>query len=139
MARTSDAARGVKFKITAGDIRRAKSKDPERCAAALALKRQFGAGKVEVHAARTYVEVGGRRRRFATPAALKMETVVLDRGGAFEPGEYVLRPIPQSQKAPATRKRAAAFRQGTKKPKARDPRRATPNVRRRAPHGRPRA
>lgn len=97
MTKTADSQRGVSFRITKGDIRNARRKDPERCAAAIALKRQLGADKVEVHLSRTYVEVAGKRQRFATPIRLKHEIVAIDRGGTFAAGAYVLKPIPPSQ------------------------------------------
>lgn len=128
-SRTTDAVRGVKFNITSRDVRRAKAKDPENCAAALALKRRFGADRVEVHASRIYVEVGRRRLRFATPQALKVETVVLDRGGKFEPGEYKLGLVPRSQKTEAMRRRNQARRRSTGRPRRR---RAVPGVRKTA-------
>jgi hypothetical protein len=129
--KTADGTKKISFHITAADIRRGRRKDPERCAAALALKRQLHADKVEVHISRTYVEVGGRRQRFGTPQALKEEIIAIDRGGAFEPGSYALKPIPKSQTTSALADRARE-RKKLKRPAGRK-RRLTPNVRRRGP------
>lgn len=137
MTKTMDANRKVKFRITRRDIDRAKRKDPFGCAAALALRRRLGADVVEVHATRTYVEIGGRRTRFKTPENLNRETIVLDRQGKFEAGDYVLQPIPPSQTIGALAARnKMKKRGGQKRSKTRAAPRPTPNVRATARGGR---
>lgn len=134
---TIDAKRALAFRITPRDAKNGKPRDAFDCAAAKALKRKLGAKKVEVRRTRTFVEMpDGRKTRFETPTALKMEIVALDRGGTFTPGEYRLKPIPPSQKPAAVRKRKAQAKAAPKKRGAKQQatvkRVLTPNIRGRA-------
>lgn len=90
-----DATKSIKLAITAADIKAARSKAPDLCAAALACKRQFRATEARVYLSRTYVRTNGKWVRYFTPHSLKQEIIALDRGGTFEPGEFKLyRPHP---------------------------------------------
>ena len=85
-----DATEPLEITITAADTRNAQPKDPFGCAAAIAIQRNYDCLSAEVHASVTYVEERHRYIRYSTPQALARETVVLDRGGAFAPGDYVI-------------------------------------------------
>lgn len=89
-----DATQKVKIKITKTDCTKGATKDPGACAAARACLRQVpDCHKARVHIGRTYLQVGEKWLRFQTPLALRSEIISFDRGGAFEPGDYELRPL----------------------------------------------
>lgn len=79
--------------ITKSDVRMGSLKNAKSCAAAVALCRHTGCDAARVHLARTYIKKDGSWRRYATPPALRNEIIAFDRGGKFEPGEYVLGPV----------------------------------------------
>lgn len=94
-----DAKRRITINIGANDIRRGSNKDPGTCAAALACLREIpGCEAARVHVGRTYVLVGNKWLRLRTSEALRGEIISFDRGGGFQTGEYVLLPMPASQK-----------------------------------------
>lgn len=88
-----DADGKLKVAITKTDVRVGSLKNARACAAAVALCRQTGCDAARVHLARTYVKKSGTWTRYFTPPALRAEIIAFDRGGAFEPGEYELKPI----------------------------------------------
>lgn len=92
-----DAKAPVVLTITPGDIRKADPKDPGACAAARACWRQFRV-EARVHMGRVYVRTAKDHwTRYLTPPSLRTEIVAFDRGGTFQPGNYVL-PAPQPSK-----------------------------------------
>ncbi len=93
-----DAKKPMHITITREDVRAGAKKDASDCAAAQALMRQEHCQAARVHASRTYIKKGGKWTRYATPPALRSEVVAFDRGGKFEPGEYQLVPVSESQK-----------------------------------------
>lgn len=88
--KVADAGRDQVIHITGRDVKRGDNKDPSSCAAALACKRELHCTEAQVHIGRTYVKRGRQWLRYVTPSSLKYEIVAFDRGGQFEPGEYVL-------------------------------------------------
>ena len=88
--RVVDAKRDQTIRITNRDVKKGGVKDPATCAAALACRRDLQSAEAQVHIGRTYVKQGRKWVRYVTPASLKYEIVAFDRGGKFEPGEYVL-------------------------------------------------
>jgi hypothetical protein len=93
-----DAKTSVVLRITDGDVKKGRVKNPLECAAALACRRQLGASEAQVHVTRTYVRFNGGWTRYITPAALRSEIVAFDRGGRFEPGDYILKKMAPSKK-----------------------------------------
>lgn len=91
-----DARRNATFQILPRDIASARSKKPDKCAAALACCRELKADEVRVYVSRIYVRKGKQWTRYTTPDSLSREIVALDRGGRFEPGEYLLSRPPKS-------------------------------------------
>lgn len=87
-----EAKKAIILKVTQDDVSRANTKNPASCAAARCLLRKPGVVDARVHIGRTYVKLGKKWLRFRTAPALRAEIVAFDRGGTFEPGEYVLRP-----------------------------------------------
>ncbi len=79
--------------ITKGDIARGKVKDPDGCAAAIALEREPGVQQAKVHLSRVYLKEGDKWVRYLTPKSLRDEIVAFDRGGKFEPGAHMLLPV----------------------------------------------
>jgi hypothetical protein len=90
-----DSGEPLTAHISRADIRGAKIQSPDQCAAARCLMRQGKAeGVQEVHVFRsvTLVVKQDRVERYTTPEALRNETVMYDRSGMFEEGDYHLRP-----------------------------------------------
>lgn len=94
-----DATRPQTIIITKDDVKKGATKDPGGCAAALACCRDLRASEARIHLTKTYVKIRNRWHRFRTPQSLQKEIVAFDRGGSFEPGEYVLQPILKSEMA----------------------------------------
>jgi hypothetical protein len=88
-----NAKKPVLLHILPKDIAASKSKKPDNCAAAVACKRQLGATEARVHVGRTFLRFNGHWDRYYTSKALRAEIVAFDRGGKFEPGEYMLSPV----------------------------------------------
>lgn len=93
-----DADEKIAVTITKNDVRTGTLKEAKSCAAANALCRQTGAKEARVHFSRAYLKVGKVWKRYQVPNALRAEIIAFDRGGKFEPGEYVLHPITQAQR-----------------------------------------
>lgn len=85
-----DAKDSITLVVTAKDIENAKKKNQAECAAAVACRRQLKASEARVHLGRTYIRFNGKYRRYITSSALRDEIVAFDRGGRFQPGEYML-------------------------------------------------
>jgi hypothetical protein len=109
-----DADEPVTVHITADDCDRGSKKDPEKCAAALALQRVTGCDESRVHLGCTYLRFGQKWLRYATPPSLKAEIISFDRGGGFYPGDFRLHPMPAALRLkpahdkPASKKRAGS-------------------------------
>lgn len=94
-----DANKPVKLQITPADIRKGDNKDPAACAAAQCIMREHkDVEAVRVHIARTYIKRNNKWERYLTGRALRGEIIAFDRGGAFEPGEYYIAPVPPSHR-----------------------------------------
>lgn len=88
-----DAKRPAKIIVTKRDTEVGDNKNPSGCAAALAAKRDIPEClSSRVHIGRVYIEHKDKWVRYMTPRSLRTEIVAFDRGGSFEPGEYVLKP-----------------------------------------------
>jgi hypothetical protein len=111
-----DAKRDCVLHITDHDIQVARAKDPKHCAAAVACKRQFHAAEARVNLGVTMIRRNGTWTRFRTPPSLVREITALDRGGAFAPGEYVMKAPPPSQRLGAKRRygRGPGLKKGKK-------------------------
>lgn len=96
-----DATKKAAIKITERDVNEGKNKDPAACAAARAAKRDVSnCISARVHIGRVYIEQKDKWVRYETPKSLRTEIIAFDRGGSFEPGEYVLEiPQPSTQRA----------------------------------------
>ena len=126
-----DAQHEVILHITKADVKGAKPKDPGSCAAARAVRRQLGACNVQVMRSTTYINHGTDIKpkwlRYATPQALTREIVAIDRGGRFEPGDFILKPFNPGRKLGAKTWHARGDKTG-QKAKVR-PRHFTLNIR----------
>lgn len=95
----SNSYRGMRFTVSKSDIENGQPNDPCSCAAARALKRQADAKQVFVYRDVTYiVKKDGTALRYHTTPALRLETIIFDRKGAFFPGQYDLEPAPMTTK-----------------------------------------
>lgn len=101
-----NAALPIRISVTEEDVREGLRKSPDACAVALAaVKRVKGVTAAKAHLGCIYLLVNGRWRRWKTPAALRTEIIVFDRGGRFHPQDFYLNPPPAGQLiARATRK-----------------------------------
>lgn len=91
-----NSGRRIRIDITEADIMKGKPLDPTACAAAQCIRRSLGASDVKVHRGVTYIKQrsDGPWTRYKTSEALRIETIVFDRGGQFIMGEYDLQPVP---------------------------------------------
>lgn len=94
-----DLKKPMLLTITREDCRQGNTRAPSGCAAALAAQRLSGISEARVHIGRVFLKVGKSHwLRGKTPGALRTEIVSFDRGGNFEPGEYVIRPLAASER-----------------------------------------
>jgi hypothetical protein len=122
-----DGKKAIKLTITPNDIAKADRKESADCAVARACRRELHAKEVRVHLTRVFVRMNeGNWQRFATPPAMRSEIIAFDRGGSFEPGEFVLSP-------PVGRDKATGKRQGGK-PKFKHARQNPNRKKRKTPH-----
>lgn len=89
-----DAKKDVTVNISTRDCRRGSAKDPSKCAAALACRRELSATDTRIHVGRCYLKIAGKWLRYRPAQALRSEIIAFDRGGEFKPGQYLLRTIP---------------------------------------------
>ncbi len=86
-----NATKKLKIHITPRDASEGASKNPSSCAAARAVKRDApDCVSARVHIGRVYVETPTKWIRYKTPDSLRSEIIAFDRGGAFDPGDYLL-------------------------------------------------
>ena len=89
-----DARKPVTINSTPRDVATGDNKNPSACAAARAARHSIPECiSARVHIGRVYIEQKDKWVRFNTPDSLRAEIIAFDRGGSFQPGEYVLRPI----------------------------------------------
>lgn len=104
-----DAKRPLVLHVTAADIAKAaaSTQEPERCAVARACQRELHVIEARVHLSRTYLRTNKSNWvRYATPQAMREEIIAFDRGGAFQPQEFTLKPLqPAKQLGADKRKR----------------------------------
>jgi hypothetical protein len=116
-----DADQPLTLQIGRADVRGAKIKSPDHCAAARALCRQDDVIEAHVFREVTLIVRKDRCERYITPQLLRNETVMYDKTGRFDEGEYYLNP-PMGQRKLGADKRAHTRGGGA------DKRRATPVV-----------
>ena len=93
-----DAKHRLLVNVTVKDIARAKKKKPDRCAVAIACRRQEKVD-AKVFITRAYLHNGnGEWSRYMLPRSLQAELIAFDKGGSFEPGEYELRPPSKTER-----------------------------------------
>jgi hypothetical protein len=85
-----DATEPITFTVTKRDANKGGIKDPESCAMALACKREQHSKDVRIHINYSYVLQKDHWLRYRTPACVGREIIAFDRGGTFDPGEYML-------------------------------------------------
>lgn len=102
-----NAQRPLRIDVSDDDIKKGTPLDPEQCAIAQCILRQFKAHAVRVHRGFTYVQrkAGGPWTKYLTSSSARLEQIVYDRGGRFVPGFYDLKEIPVSLLTRETRKK----------------------------------
>lgn len=104
-----DAKRPLKVEVKASDVAKADLKKPNSCAVAQACYRATHAHEVRVHLGRVYVRTNNTNwQRFVTPKDMRTEIIAFDRGGEFEPGEFLLNVPPPSKKVTGKRQGGAS-------------------------------
>lgn len=91
-----DATKALAIKVTKLDVVKGRNKSPATCAAARACLRADLCTAARVHLGRTYLKINNKWVRYQTPQAMRAEIIAFDRGAEFQPGEYILRPVPPS-------------------------------------------
>src|SRR5437868_5139624 len=100
-----NAALPVRITVTEEDVKEGRRKNPDACAVALAaVKRVKGVTAAKAHLGCIYLLINGRWRRWMTPAALRTEIIVFDRGGRFHPQVFDLHPPPPARLMATPRK-----------------------------------
>src|SRR6266852_4227109 len=107
-----DATKDLEICVTKHDINKSSKNDPTNCAAANAAKRILHTD-VEVHISRTYIKKNKKWIRFNTPHSVGREITSFDRGAAFEPGTYILKVVPKSNRLGYTRRGGTKTGEGT--------------------------
>jgi hypothetical protein len=100
-----DATSPLKVIITPRDCSLGQVKNPATCAVSRAIVRGYKCISARVHVSKTYIEFNNRWVRYQTPEALTYEIRAFDRGGRFEPGDYMLVPVSPGQTLIALEKR----------------------------------
>jgi hypothetical protein len=96
----TNSKRKIHIEITPRDVAKGMTRDPGTCAAAQCLMRTVpGLKGARVHIKMTYLEFDDHWERLQTPNALAREITAFDRGAAFYPGEYTLRPLSPAERA----------------------------------------
>lgn len=104
-----DANKKLVLTITKDDVRAGAKKNSDSCAAANALCREH-CEAAKVHLSRAYIKRGGKWIRFEVGRSLRSEVLAFDRGGEFEPGEYVLNPPRPVSRLGADKRRTQGLR-----------------------------
>jgi hypothetical protein len=98
-----DADTPVSVHVTEDDCdSRAQKMNPNECAMARALKRQFKANGAIIGLSKSYLIRGKRALRFTTPATVGREITSFDRHHDFAPGDYKLAAVSRSQRMGAS-------------------------------------
>lgn len=100
-----DATEPIQVTINKRDITLGKKKNAHGCAAAIALCREHHADEAVVHFSRAYVRRGNTWYRYRVPQMLRSEVVAFDRGGEFQPGDYLLKAIEPAHKLNSRKRR----------------------------------
>lgn len=117
-----DAKKPLKLTINKNDVAKTDRKESADCAVARACRRETHAIEARVHLGRVYLKTSaGSWTRYLTPRPLRSEIIAFDRGGQFEPGEFMLG-------APTPTKTLGKRRGGTKKAKRTGKQRQKPTV-----------
>jgi hypothetical protein len=96
-----DARKPIHVHISKADTVTGRQRDPSNCAAAKAFKREPGVKEARVYRSRTYLrktDSAGQDywERTGTPNSVRAEIIAMDKGGKFEPGDYVFPPLPKA-------------------------------------------
>jgi hypothetical protein len=108
-----DADEKVVVHITKDDVRKGSLKKSNSCAAAQALCREGHCDEARVHFSRAYLRKGKKWTRYVVNKALRSEVLAFDRGGVFEPGEYILAPVQPTVRLDAPAKRPRGIDDGS--------------------------
>ncbi len=92
-----DAKKPLTLHITRKHTVVGDAQDPRACAAARCILEMPGVKAAKVHIARTYLQKGNKWYRYDTPNPLRDEIISFDRAKIFEPGDYELEPIRESE------------------------------------------
>jgi hypothetical protein len=115
MLRTSvmNAVGPLTIRVSEVDIDRGIPGDPENCAAVHALIHHPDVIGAEVYRTRALIqfkmylgEYPNQIVRYKTPASLRLETAIGDRGGKMEPGDYTFLPLRDTE-LPTGRRRGS--------------------------------
>jgi len=104
-----DANKPIVVEVTPGDCRKADRKNPESCALARAVQREYkGKGVKASYFFRScaWLEYDDKLVRYHLPPSTQKEIVSFDRGAGFAPGTYQLSKVCESGKHSAVQARS---------------------------------
>lgn len=88
-----DAKEPLTLHVSKRDVAYAEVKEPNACAVARACRRELAVKEARIHLGRVYLRNNESNWvRYLTPKSMRDEIIAFDRGGAFEPGEFILAP-----------------------------------------------
>ena len=93
-----DAKGSIKIHVMEKDCKKGEGLNPNECALAQAVKRQFKADAAIIGLSTSYIIKGGKATRFTTPVRIGREIVSFDRNKDFAEGTYTLIPKAKSQR-----------------------------------------
>lgn len=108
-----DSAEDVEISVCKADVTKAEGLNPAECALAKAVKREFHADGAVIGLASSYIVMGNKAIRFATPTSVQREIITFDRHGSFTEGEYYLRPKSPTNKLGQNQHRSGSKRKGS--------------------------
>lgn len=102
----TDADENAYLDVTGADVKQSSKKDHNKCAMAVAAKREFKASGVVISASMAYVVKHNKAIRFQLPQSVQKEVVSFDRGSGFDEGKYELKAPAKSARIGARQERA---------------------------------
>lgn len=98
VTRVVDATKDSKIEVTKRDTTSATVRNHKACAMAVACKRKLDLDGVIMSVSTAYLIKGDKATRYHVPPSVSREIVAFDRDAVFEPGDYNLKAICETQK-----------------------------------------
>lgn len=89
-----DSVENITVVVSRRDCKEGTKKDPNQCAMARAMKREYKADGAIIGLSYSYLIKGNTATRFKTPDSVQREIISFDRHQDFYPGTYELNKVP---------------------------------------------